>query len=65
MFGISYPLISARAEFTLNTNPGSSNLMVSKEKNNSAHKLHLHYKLGYDGLATKLETDMQTQYKRT
>jgi len=39
--------------------------MLSKEQNNSTHRLHLHYKLGYDGLATTLETEMQTQYKRT
>jgi hypothetical protein len=55
----------ARAEFTLNTSPGSRNLMVSKEQNNSTHRLHLHYKLGCEGLATTLETEIQTWYKGT
>jgi hypothetical protein len=64
---LAFPILRshARAEFTLNNSPGSRNLMVSKEKNNNTHRLHLHYKMGYDGLATTLETEMQTQYKRT
>jgi hypothetical protein len=37
--------------------------MVSKEMNNSTHRLHLHYKLGYEGLATTMETEMQTVQK--
>lgn len=52
------PQIPRKGKSTLNARPCSRNLMASKEEKNSTHTLHLHYKLGYDGLATTLETEM-------